>query len=176
MQRFFALFLIIVLLPLFMVVALLITLGSGMPFVFKQERIGLHKAPFIIYKFRTMKNGKITNLGKILRKTGIDELFQLINIAIGTMNFVGPRPLTQADIQRLKWNDSSFKTRWDVKPGITGLAQLANVCDARVSWERDKYYIQNRSPKLDRKIILHSILIPFLGKSKVKGIIHNSQA
>jgi lipopolysaccharide/colanic/teichoic acid biosynthesis glycosyltransferase len=154
----------------------MITIGSGMPFVFKQERIGLNKTPFVIYKFRTMKNGKITILGKILRKTGIDELFQLINIVIGTMNFVGPRPLTKADIERLKWNDKSFRARWDVKPGITGLAQLTNVCDARVSWERDKYYVANRSPRLDRKILCQSVLIPFLGKTKVKGIIHNSNA
>ena len=147
-----------------------------MPFVFKQERIGLNKTRFVIYKFRTMKNGKITILGKMLRKTGIDELFQLVNIAIGTMNFVGPRPLTLEDIERLNWNDTAFRKRWDVKPGITGLAQLTNVCDARVSWERDKYYIQNRSSRLDRKILWQSILIPFLGKSKVKGIIHNSQA
>jgi len=147
-----------------------------MSFVFKQERIGLHKSPFVIYKFRTMKNGKITILGKILRKTGIDELFQLINIVIGTMNFVGPRPLTLEDIERLNWNDTAFRKRWDVKPGITGLAQLTNVCDARVSWERDKYYVENRSPGLNRKILWQSILIPFLGKAKVKGIIHNSNA
>ena len=147
-----------------------------MPFVFKQERIGLNKTRFVIYKFRTMKNGKITILGKILRKTGIDELFQLINIVIGTMNFVGPRPLTKDDIERLKWNEEPFSSRWDVKPGITGLAQLNNVCDARFSWERDKYYIENRSPKLNRKILWQSVLIPFLGKTRVKGIIHNSNA
>tara|TARA_B100000497_G_C7553837_1_gene334512 strand:- start:344 stop:706 length:363 start_codon:yes stop_codon:yes gene_type:complete len=119
-----------------------------------------------------MKNGRITLLGRIFRKTGIDELPQLINILKGDMNFVGPRPLTKEDIVRLKWDGESQLRRWSVKPGITGMAQLVNVCDANVSWNADMEYISNRSVKLDLKIIWKSMLVPILGKSNVKQHIH----
>jgi lipopolysaccharide/colanic/teichoic acid biosynthesis glycosyltransferase len=142
--------------------------------IFVQYRLGLNKANFVIYKLRTMKSGKITLLGKIMRKTGIDELPQLINIIKGDMNFVGPRPLTQNDVFRLKWNDIGHTQRWSVEPGITGLAQLVNVCDAKVSWQKDIDYIERRSPALDMKIIWQSALVPFLGKSRVKQQIHKA--
>ena len=113
-----------------------------------------------------MKNGEITTMGKVIRKLGIDELPQLWNIVLGDMNFVGPRPLTQFDIDRLEWNTTSHKIRWTVKPGITGMAQLSNICDKEVSWNNDLEYINHRSGSLDRKLILKSILIPIVGKAK----------
>lgn len=142
--------------------------------VFIQERIGLNKEPFLVYKIRTMHHDKITGIGRILRKTGIDELPQLFNIMKGEMNFVGPRPLTKADIVRLNWNDKTKEIRWSVRPGITGLAQLVNVCDANVSWDCDMQYIEARSIKTDLKILWKSFLVPFIGKQKAKQIIHKS--
>lgn len=169
MQRFWALILLILLLPFLLFISFIIALISGIPIVFTQERIGLNKKSFTIYKFRTMRHGQITFLGQILRKTGIDELPQLVNIIEGYMNFVGPRPLTQADILRLGWESTDYSERWSVKPGITGLAQITNICDASVSWENDQEYIANRSARMDLWIIRKSMLIPFFGKkSSVK--------
>lgn len=121
-----------------------------------------------------MKSGRITLIGRILRKTGIDELPQLFNIAMGEMNFVGPRPLTIADIQRLGWDRLNYDSRWSINPGITGFAQLVNVCDANVSWECDQSYIERRSAILDLKIIGQSMLVPFIGKKNAKQLIHKS--
>ena len=138
----------------------------GLPVIFKQKRIGKDKKPFVIYKFRTMQNDKITFLGRILRKLGIDELPQLLNIIKGQMNFVGPRPLTEFDIARLKWNDDFYNIRWKVKPGITGMAQLSNVCNVKISWFFDKYYVENQNFCLNLSTILKSMIIPFFGKKK----------
>lgn len=174
MQRIFAAIFVLLLSPIILVTLLLIWLIEWEKPVFIQERIGLDKNEFNVYKMRTMKNGKITFLGRILRKTGLDELPQLFNIVAGDMHFVGPRPLTQFDVTRLNWDDPSHNSRWSVKPGITGIAQLVNVCDANVSWECDQLYIRNRSMGLDLKLIFQSMLVPFVGKSAVKQFIHKS--
>ena len=142
--------------------------------VFIQERVGYEQEYFLIYKIRTMKGGKITFLGRVLRKTGIDELPQLFNIAMGEMNFVGPRPLTQADIDRLNWTNELHKKRWSVKPGITGMAQLVNLCNADVSLKNDFEYIDKRSWLLDLKIIFRSALVPIIGKAKTKKLIETN--
>ena len=173
MQRIIAFFLLIILSPLIMFTALIIALMEGLPIVFTQDRIGMNRKIFTIYKFRTMSKGQVTLIGKILRKTGIDELLQLVNIINGSMVFVGPRPLTQADIERLEWNKPSYDERWSVKPGITGMAQLVNICDKNVSLYNDLDYVKNRSIRLDMKILRRSILIPFVGKSKMKNAHDN---
>lgn len=170
MQRIIALLLLIILTPLILFTALILVLTAGIPIVFTQDRIGIHRTVFTIYKFRTMSKGHVTLIGKILRKTGIDELLQLVNIINGSMAFVGPRPLTQADIERLEWNESTFDERWSVKPGITGLAQLGTVCDKNISLKNDLDYVRNKSVRLDLKILQKSMLIPFIGKSKTKQI------
>lgn len=139
---------------------------------YSQKRVGLNKVEFRLYKFKSMKNGVITLSGKVIRKTGIDEFPQLINIIKGEMNFVGPRPLTNSDIIRLGWDGESKSMRWNVKPGITGLAQLQGVCDKELSIENDMTYIHHQSTSLDLKIIWRSILIPFIGKGKAKQLIH----
>lgn len=174
MQRVLAFLLFAICSPLLMLIILLVWLIEWEHPFFFQERIGLDMEPFTIYKLRTMKHQKITFLGRILRKTGIDELPQLLNIVSGTMNFVGPRPLTAADIERLGWNDDRHRERWSVKPGITGLAQFTTVCDAEVSWQNDQHYLNNRSTALDIKIVWKSLLIPFLGKSSAKKLIYKS--
>lgn len=165
-QRIIAFLLFVILLPFVCVVYLTLFLGLIENPIFSQERIGLNQQKFTIYKFKSMKNGEITTMGKVIRKLGIDELPQLWNIVLGDMHFVGPRPLTQFDIDRLEWNTTSHKVRWSVKPGITGLAQLSNLCDKEVSWNNDIEYINHRSGSLDRKLIMKSILIPIVGKAK----------
>ncbi len=176
MQRLIALFFLLLLMPVILLTALVIALTSGMPVIFVQERVGLNKTPFTIYKFRTMREGRITWIGKILRKTGIDEIPQLLNIIEGKMSFVGPRPLTIEDIRRLDWDSQEKIRRWSVRPGITGMAQLVNVCDKDVSWMNDMNYIDQKSWQLDLRIIWRSMLVPFIGKSNTKTLLHKSDS
>ncbi|MBK9192399.1 MAG: sugar transferase [Crocinitomicaceae bacterium] len=133
---------------------------------FIQTRMGAGKRDFTILKLRTMKNNEITFIGKIFRRTGLDELPQLWNILFGQMSFVGPRPLTKADAERLGWNDQFHAVRWKVKPGLTGLAQLSPVCHRKMSWFFDQKYIQCSSFLLDMKIMISSVLVLFVGKQK----------
>ncbi len=162
------------LLPVLIVVALMILLSERASPLFIQERLGLAKKPFRIYKFRTMLDGEITMIGRVLRKTGVDELPQLINILVGDMSFVGPRPLLASDLTRLQWEGEYYAQRWLVRPGITGLAQLGAMCHKKFTWAHDRYYVQNPSVCLDLKILFLSLGVPLLGKSRVKQIIHTS--
>lgn len=174
MQRFFATIIVVIISPVLLLTLLVVWLWDRNTPVFIQERIGLNKEPFFVYKIRTMHNDKITGIGRVLRKTGIDELPQMFNIMKGEMNFVGPRPLTNSDIVRLKWNSEAHYVRWSVRPGISGMAQLINVCDAQVSWDCDMKYIETRSVKTDLRILWKSFLVPFIGKQKTKQFIHKS--
>jgi len=174
MQRFFATLIVLVISPLLLLTLLAVWLWDRKSPVFIQERVGLNKDSFFVYKVRTMYKDKITGIGRVLRKTGIDELPQLLNIMKGEMNFVGPRPLTEADVIRLNWDDSAHEVRWSVRPGITGMAQLVNVCDAQVSWDCDMEYIKTRSIKTDLELLWKSFLVPFIGKQKTKQFIHKT--
>lgn len=161
------LFSIIILLassPILLLISLFIYIESRTGVIFKQVRIGLHKKEFVIYKFKTMENNKVTFIGKFLRKLGLDEIPQLINVIYGQMNFIGPRPLTKFDIDRLGWDEDKFSKRWEVKPGITGVSQLSKVCDASITMQNDLYYVVNRSFVFDLKIIVKTLLIPIIGK------------
>jgi len=111
-----------------------------------------------------MKNGKITFGGKVIRKLGLDEIPQFWNIVKGEMAFVGPRPLTQFDIDRLGWNTEKAVNRWKVLPGITGPAQLTNVCNADLSLSKDLEYVHSKSNGYDLKIMMRSALVPIIGK------------
>lgn len=146
-----------------------ITSSSVYPVIFKQKRIGFRKKEFTVYKFKTMENNKITFIGKYLRKTGLDEMPQLINIFKNEMSFVGPRPLTKYDIDRLKWNSLECDERWSVKPGITGLAQLTDICNADLSLQNDLYYAKNKNIFLDIRILSRSAIIPLFCKRKIKS-------
>ncbi|MCT7546507.1 undecaprenyl phosphate N,N'-diacetylbacillosamine 1-phosphate transferase [Aliarcobacter cryaerophilus] len=159
-----ALFLIILFSPVYIVVSLLIFFKMGSPMLFRQKRPGYKEKIFGIYKFRTMTNEKDANgnllpdeqrlvgIGKFIRSTSLDELPQLFNVLKGEMSFVGPRPLL---IEYLDLYNDEQKRRHDVKPGITGWAQV-NGRNA-ISWEQkfdyDVWYVDNQSFWLDIKIL-----------------------
>ncbi len=130
--------LLLITLPLLLVIGLLIRLESPGPVLFRQRRGGLGGAPFVIFKFRTMtvvedgdtiaqaKPGdcRCTGLGRFLRRTSLDELPQLLNVLVGDMSLVGPRPHALAHDAQFQSQVSHYNLRFDVKPGITGLAQI----------------------------------------------------
>ena len=159
-----ALFLIILFSPIYIVVSLLIFFKMGSPILFRQKRPGYKEKIFGIYKFRTMTNEKdefgnllpddkrLVGIGKFIRSTSLDELPQLFNVLKGDMSFVGPRPLLE---EYLPLYNEKQKRRHDVKPGITGWAQV-NGRNA-ISWEQkfdyDVWYVDNQSFWLDIKIL-----------------------
>ncbi len=164
-----ALLLVIILAPVFVLIGLvLLTVNKG-KVLFFQKRSGLHKRPFIVYKFRTMRDPKgmdetgrdrITPIGRMLRKTSLDELPQLFNVINGGMSFVGPRPLLP-EYNTLLSDEHSI--RFTVKPGITGLAQVSG--GERLPWverfDLDREYVKNLSFLSDLKILLRTIGIVF---------------
>ena len=173
-KRTLDLFLIISFFPLIIVFSLLISISLffeiGYPILFFQKRIGLSGREFKIIKFRTMTNEKdklgellpdfkrITRIGKLIRKSSLDELPSLINVLIGNMSIVGPRPFI---VKYKNLYSKEQNQRHDVKPGITGLAQINGRNN--LSWE-DKFewditYVKNQSFILDIKILLKTFVI-----------------
>ena len=178
----FSMTILIICSPLLLLISLLILIFDGKPILFKQIRSGFNRNPFKFYKFRTMKNDsqlnriklndskKITPLGRILRKTSLDELPTFINVLKGEMSVVGPRPLLERYLTR--YDDFQIR-RLKVKPGITGLAQIRGRNN--LSWDKkfsyDIYYVDNRNVFLDIKIILITIFSVLIRK----GISPNNQ-
>lgn len=154
--------------PILIGVSLFVLLINGLPIFFFQERLGILKRPFQILKFRTMKDGRVTNLGHWLRKTGIDKLPQIWNILIGDMGIVGPRPLTQFDIDRLNWNGKFHEMRWSIPPGITGLSQLYSGMGARISFCFDRFYLKSKNLGLDVLIVLATFVMNLFSKNKIR--------
>ncbi|RAS82296.1 sugar transferase [Priestia endophytica] len=157
----------------FLIVAFLVRIKLGSPVLFKQKRPGMNEKIFLMYKFRTMtdargENGeflpdhiRLTKFGKFLRSTSLDELPELFNILKGDMSLVGPRPLL---VQYLPLYNQHQKRRHEVRPGLSGLAQV-NGRNA-ISWE-DKFnldveYVENISFSIDAKIIFSTIKKVFI--------------
>jgi len=156
--------------PMF-IIALLLKYKEKHPILFKQNRVGKGKEIFEILKFQTLVNDQPTPTGKVLRRTGLDELPQFINVLKGDMSVVGPRALTMNDIVRLEWDDDYHKVRWAVNPGITGFAQVYGGQHKKTSWFWDKYYINNKNMFIDLSIIAISFLMNVFGKTRVRRIV-----
>lgn len=159
---------LIILSPILLILAILVSIKLGSPVIFKQKRPGKDEKIFTLYKFRTMTNEKdeqgnllpdekrLTKFGKFLRSTSLDELPELINIVKGDMSVVGPRPLL---VEYLPYYNDREKHRHDVRPGLTGLAQINGRNS--ISWEEkfkeDIKYIENITFCNDIKIILKTV-------------------
>jgi putative colanic acid biosynthesis UDP-glucose lipid carrier transferase len=141
--------------------ALLIRLDSKGPVFFIQKRMGHHSRPFRCYKLRSMVNGRITRLGGWLRRTHLDELPQFLNVLLGSMSIVGPRPYMLSDCRFFSDVVADSVFRYRVKPGITGMAQAKGlhglagkdrwVIVQRYQW--DAYYIRHAGFGLDMRIL-----------------------
>lgn len=154
---------------LYIVIAILVRIKLGNPVLFKQDRPGLNEKIFKMYKFRTMTDEKdkdgnllpdaerLTKFGKFLRSTSLDEIPELWNVLKGEMSLVGPRPLLVSYLT--KYNEYE-KRRHEVRPGITGWAQIngRNNTTWEERFKNDIYYVENISFKLDLKIIIKTIL------------------
>ena len=154
---------------LYIVIAILVRKKLGSPVVFKQKRPGINEKIFTMYKFRTMTDKKdrdgnllpdkdrLTKFGKFLRSTSLDEIPELWNVLKGEMSLVGPRPLL---VEYLSKYTEKEKKRHEVRPGITGFAQVNGRNNT--TWEdrfkNDIYYVENVSFSLDLKIIIKTFL------------------
>ncbi|MER7891457.1 sugar transferase [Micromonospora sp. NPDC094482] len=162
-----AVVLLVLVSPVLAVVAVLVAVGLGRPVLFRQCRIGLHGQPFEVVKFRTMRppnpsrglvgdDARLTPLGRWLRATSLDELPTLWNVLRGDMSLVGPRPLLPEYLDRYSpWQ----ARRHEVRPGVTGLAQVRGRNS--LSWEEkldlDVRYVDSCSPRLDLSILLATV-------------------
>jgi exopolysaccharide biosynthesis polyprenyl glycosylphosphotransferase len=169
-------------LPLMAIVAAAIKWESRGPIFYRQERVGLQGASFLVTKFRSMvenaedgrplawaaeDDARITAVGSIIRRFRIDELPQLFNVLKGEMSMIGPRPERPYFVEQLSAQIPGFDMRHQVKPGITGWAQInypygASVEDARNKLVYDLYYINNRSLSLDLRILLTTVRVVVL--------------
>ena len=173
--------LLLALSPVLLLCALAVRRSSPGPILYRQRRLGLHARPFTLLKFRTMIHGapdiwnrdgsaytgaddrRVTPVGRILRKASLDELPQLFNVLRGEMSLVGPRP-DQAD--QIRFYTETEKRKLDVRPGITGLAQISGRNN--ISWERrkalDVEYVERQSFWLDLSIFARTIPYVLLRK------------
>jgi lipopolysaccharide/colanic/teichoic acid biosynthesis glycosyltransferase len=158
----------IVFAPVVITAMLAIWLDDRGPPFFLQTRTGANRTTFRILKFRTMRDGIVTRVGTWLRRTGLDELPQFLNVCRGDMSIVGPRPLTPEDVMRLDWNSTRHDWRFALRPGITGTAQLAGGKSARDSARLDRLYVRRQSAALDLCIIALSFAVNIIGKTQVR--------
>lgn len=167
---------VLVFAPVMATVAAAILLDDGWPILFLQERLGHRRRRFVILKFRTMRGAAITRAGRVLRATGLDEIPQFFNILRGEMSAVGPRPLTNADVERLGWTSHDFDFRWDALPGLTGLAQIAAARSPHDALALDRAYVTRWRPLLDCQLIALSFAVNALGKTRVQRLVRGWSA
>jgi len=189
--------LLVVTLPLWALILIALALLQGRPFFYRQLRVGLHRRPFYLLKFRTMTDGtprrrldrpvvkdpddpRVTPLGGLLRRSSLDELPQLLNILHGEMSLVGPRPLPKDDLDRPEWltagtpEECARRQEWldrrhEVPPGLTGLWQItSNAAEDFENWLTcDLAYVASRSLALDLRILLRTPGAMLRGRDKV---------
>ena len=169
--------------PVMLLSAILVKCTSPGPVIFRQERVGLHNKPFQMYKFRTMElqkpsqeqkawtvkdDPRVTAVGKVLRKTSLDELPQLFNILVGEMSLVGPRPERPLFVEKFKEEIPRYMIKHQVRPGLTGWAQINGYrgdTSIRKRIEYDIFYIENWTMGLDVKIMFLTIFKGFINKN-----------
>lgn len=189
LQRMTALVALLILSPMVFFMFLAVTLSSKGGFLFAQERPGLNGRHFKVYKIRTMRSGtekstalgvsirdpKVTRIGKVLRTLKLDELPQLWNIVNGDMAFVGPRPIPVALNQELSEKIPGFEQRYQIKPGLTSLGQIcvkdnalgdALVEDWKLRFQGELHYIANRCIRYD--LLMISMTILFVLRSLIR--------
>lgn len=172
----FSLFMILILFIPFIIVSILIKIDSKGSIFFMQERLGKNKILFRVYKLRTMSHKKrkieqvykndaeITGVGYYLRRFKIDEMPQIINIFLGDMAIIGPRPCLPNVLEKYNLDDYRFK----VRPGLSSIAGVNGsiYLSWKEKWWYDKYYVENLNFLLDLKIFLKTFLIIFQGEDK----------
>ncbi|MBC8180643.1 sugar transferase [candidate division KSB1 bacterium] len=183
---FISIFVIFILLPIWILVAIVIKLSSRGPIFFRQKRVGQNEKIFEILKFRSMvdkaeketgavwaeeNDPRITRVGNILRKTRIDEIPQFINILFNDMSLIGPRPERPQIVNRLKNKIPLYNRRHRMKPGITGWAQIksgydTSIEDVQKKLEYDLFYLENMSLRMDLKIMLRTAYTMIAGKGQ----------
>lgn len=179
-----ALFALLLLSPLFLLIALVIRIIDGAPIFYSQPRMGIYQQPFILHKFRTMRVGsdqgdsytregddRVTPLGAFLRKTRLDELPQLWNVLTGDMSLIGPRAEWVKLVADYETQIPYYHFRHLVRPGITGWAQVnypygASLDDTLQKLSYDLYYIRNFSLRLDAEVTLKTLYVIFFGKGR----------
>jgi lipopolysaccharide/colanic/teichoic acid biosynthesis glycosyltransferase len=184
--------LLLLLSPVLLLCALAVRRSSAGPVLFKQRRLGQHGRPFQLLKFRSMYHNvpdvrnadgsahagnddpRVTPVGRFLRNTSLDELPQLINVLMGDMSLVGPRP---DQVDQIRFYTETEKRKLNVKPGITGLAQVGGRNN--ISWDRrkalDVEYVDRQSFRLDLTILARTIPCVLLGRD-VNTDVHNSNS
>lgn len=171
--------------PLMALCAIAIKREDGLPIIYRQERIGLHGKPFLIYKFRTMRmdaeeggmpkllekpnDPRLTKVGRILRRHHLDELPQLYNVLRGDMAFIGPRPERKYYIDQIMQHDPRYVYLYQIRPGVTSYATLYNGYTDTMEkmlkrLELDLYYLEHRSWWFDAKILFKTFTNIVFGK------------
>ena len=169
--------------PIMLAVTIVMKITSPGPLIFKQERVGLHNRPFKMYKFRSMEvqkesdekkawtvkdDPRVTGIGKIMRKTSIDELPQLFNVLKGDMSLVGPRPERPQFVEKFREEIPRYMVKHQVRPGMTGWAQINGYrgdTSIRKRIDCDLYYIENWTVGLDIKILILTFFKGFINKN-----------
>jgi lipopolysaccharide/colanic/teichoic acid biosynthesis glycosyltransferase len=199
LDRSTALALLVLSAPLIVVLAALVRLTSRGPAFYSQTRLGRHGRTFRIYKLRTMVNQcesltgprwsipgdpRVTGLGRFLRRSHLDELPQLVNVLLGHMSLIGPRPERPEFLPELERACPHYRDRLAVRPGVTGLAQVQLPADTSVTSVRrklayDLYYIRNLSPWLDLSLLVctgfYALGVPFRLVGRLLRVPHGPQ-
>ena len=180
----FASLLFVLALPIMLLAAVLVMLEGGFPIFYRQERVGINGRLFNVFKFRSMRtdaekdgqprwatgdDNRVTRIGRLMRKTRIDELPQLINVLKGDMSLVGPRPERPFFVDQLTREIPFYAVRHSVKPGLTGWAQVryhygASVEDSAEKLQYDLYYVKNHTLFLDLLVLFETVGVVLTGK------------
>ncbi|HNZ23465.1 MAG TPA: sugar transferase [Polyangiaceae bacterium] len=157
--------------PASLVAATAIQLTDGGPVLFRQLRLGRDRVPFILLKFRSMRDGRVTPVGAVLRELGWDELPQLVNLLRGELALIGPRPLTPEDVARLELDHPELGDRFTVRPGITGLIQVLGTRGAPFSVAVENAYAARATAAQDAQILALTVGAALLGKDRLRSIV-----